>query len=70
MLENLNRAHRFVPLSSKVHVCDGFYDDVLRDVLKFSDTLKSNVAPAFVISPSIDLDLIIVGGALKYPLFL
>jgi hypothetical protein len=43
---------------------------VLRDVLKLSDTLKSNVAPALVVGASVDLYLIIVGGVLKSPLFL
>ena len=60
VLKLLEGTHRFVPLNSDVHVSNSLHNNVLGDMLEFSNALQCDVAPALVVGALVNLNAIIV----------
>jgi hypothetical protein len=56
----LESAHRFVPLNSDVNVSNSLHNNVLGNMIQFSDALQCNVTPALVVGALVNLNAIIV----------
>jgi hypothetical protein len=69
VFENLNCPKVLIPLGSDINIRNGFYDNMLWNVVKFSNTFVNNIRPALNSTLAEDLDVISY-LLLQFPIFL